>query len=585
MPDRSLRFRSAVVGMCLCAIVTGCKDIKLKPLSLKLKKEDDEPKIVIPSHIKGTIAEFASLVGGNIPVQAHGIVIGLGDNGSSEVPPHLRRSITEYLYKSGLQSPRLGTQRLIPRVVLKDKDTAIVLVGGAVPPGAPIGARFDLSVAALAQTQTRSLDGGALMPIDLRLAYGRVATPHRTTQVLGAARGPIFVNPLIDPTRPEDAAKLKIGRIIGGGKVIVARPLRLQLHHPSYQMADRIQREIIGRFSSEQDTLLARVAKARSRSVVEIRIPPEWRKEYRYFLNLVMHLPVRYRGGSPEAHARWVAAQMEMPTANHSGLALVWEAMGRSVVPLARELYGSANAGAAFHAARAGMRLDDALAEDVLIRFASRANSPYQIPAIRELARRGQITRALPMLRKLVDDSNARVRIAAYEALLRIGDLSTVTTVDIPRQFKVDLVRTRGGYTIYATRTIEPRIVLFGRDMPVRKPIFFESAGELVTINAFGDSNTMTVFRKIPRYGMISDPFEVDFTASSLIETLGTVPVPDRDGKVFGLGLTYGQVVGILYRMCKEGDIPAEFVLQPVEGMRRIYTGSATVGRPDTPTP
>ena len=80
-----------------------------------------------------------------------------------------------------------------------------------------------------------------------------------------------------------------------------------------------------------------------------------------------------------------------------------------------------------------------------------------------------------------------------------------------------------------------------------------------------------------------SDVFEVAPKVQDLIELLGTLPRAGADKKVFGLGLTYGQVVSVLHRMCKAGDIPAEFRLQVLPEVRRIYRDTATVGRGDMP--
>jgi len=579
MPQQR-NLRILVVGLCLCAALAGCKKND-RPMSLKLKKSSRKPKITIPLHIKGTVAQYARFAGGgNLPIQAHGIVIGLGDKGSSEVPDRVRKSLTEYLLKQKLGSYRMGTRAVTPDLVLKDKDTSVVLVGGSLAPGAPVGTRFDVFVTALPQTQTQSLDGGILMPIDLSVAFGPIRRPRqKQATVLARAGGPVFVNPFLDPTAADDLAKLRTGRVIGGGKVVRARAVRIMLRRSDYATADQIQRRINERFPSDE-----RIANALNRSVVELTIPDEYRDDYEHFLELVMHLPIRYASGEWEARARQIAARMEMPEANHDELALVWEAMGRQVVPIVRNLYASKNSAAAYHAARTGARLGDRQAGDVLIRFATSANSPYQIPAIEELARHGRIRTASPTLRQLLDDPNGRVRIAAYEALLRRGDRSAVTRIDVSGQFTLDLVATRRSYTIYATQTKEPKIALFGRDMEVNRPIYFESPDGLVTINAFGDGKKLKVFRTIPRGNRISDPFDVDCAVGALVRVLGTRPDLDKEGKPKGLGLTYSQIVGVLYRLCRDEDIPAKFVLQQMPGLERIYRRAATVGRPDMPS-
>ena len=105
MPETDLRVRFLIAILCLCALMTGCKS---DPVAI----DGDEPDIVIPAHVKGTVAEFAALAGGNAPMQAFGVVVGLGNNGSSEVPAYLKKPIFEYLSRSGLGSYRLGTAGL-----------------------------------------------------------------------------------------------------------------------------------------------------------------------------------------------------------------------------------------------------------------------------------------------------------------------------------------------------------------------------------------------------------------------------------------------------------------------------------------
>jgi len=558
----------------------GCKE-GFQDLSKSLRR-DDAPSIVIPPYIQGTVAEFAGFAGGGrVPVQAHGIVVGLGNNGSSEVPAHLRGPLTQYLLRHHIGSYRMGTSALSPDRVLQDKDTSVVLVGGSVPLGAPVGTRFDVFVTSLPQTQTRSLDGGVLMPIEMRLAFGGLSRADKLTQIWAKTGGAVFVNPFVDPSRSQDMAKLRAGRIIGGGRVTRLQPLRLQLRQGDYAMADLIQRKINERFGGEE-----KIAKALNRFVIELTIPRDYRDDYTHFLELVMHLPIRTSSDGWEARTRQIAEQMEKPQANHRELALVWEAMGRQVVPILRTLYDSTHAAAAYYAACTGLRLRDAQAEEVILYYAASSHSLFKISAIEELGRHRWVIRARSVLQRLLDNPNESVRIAAYEALRKRGDRSVVSCGSVDGKFDLDLVTSSRDYTIYATQTHRPKIVLFGRDMIVQRPIFFEAPDELVTVSAISDTSDITVFRKVPLSGAMSDPFPVAPAVHSLVKTLGTVPELDEAGQVTGgLGLTYSQVVAVLYRMCKQGDIPARFVLQPAEPLQKIYQSAATVGRPDMPEP
>jgi len=344
-----------------------------------------------------------------------------------------------------------------------------------------------------------------------------------------------------------------------------------------------IQRRINQRFGRPRN-----IANARNPSTIELSIPPAYVNNYERFLQLVMHLPLQAGSGKWEARARDVAEAMQKAGANHDGLSLVWEAMGREVLGICRTLYGSRNRAASFYSARAGFRLRDDLAGEVMTRFATTAGSPFQVAAIEELGRQRWYFRSMPTLRGLIDADSELVRIAAYEALLELGDEKLITRIDVGGEFSLDLVTSRKSYVIYATQSREKRITLFGRHMNVCCPVFFNMPGDLVTLANKKDEKTgrdqLMVFRKIPRASRISAPFYLDFNVSSLVRTLGEVPQHDDDGRIKGLGLTYGQVVAVLYRMCEvDKDIPARFVLQPPPGARRIYRGAATVGRPDMP--
>ncbi|MDY6913729.1 MAG: flagellar basal body P-ring protein FlgI [Planctomycetota bacterium] len=569
MPKKVIRLFA--VGVCLCAAGAGCK---------KLKQDSaDKRPLVTPPHISGTVAEYARLLSGDeLPVQGYGVVVGLGTSGSAEVPAHVQEYLRQYLLRRKLGWYTHGTEALMPKRILRDLDTAVVLVGAAIPPGAPAGSRFDVFVSAMPQTQTTSLDGGILWGTELRLAVEGKAFVEGPTLPWAEAGGPIFVNPFIDPTKPAEAGKLRTGRIIGGGINKRDRQIRLQLRRPDYAKARRMQQRINARFRG-----VCRVANARDSSIIELKIPQSYRDWHEHFLQLVLHLPLRSAPGSPERKAREIAAAMAEPTANHEELSLVWEAMGRQVLPIVREYYTSGNAPTAFYSARTGLRLRDTSAAEVILRFATSANSALQIPAVKEIGRHRRIPRGIPTLRRLVDDENELVRIAAYESLLKQGDQGMVRTIDVSGQFKLDLVNSSRGYTIYATQTSEPRIALFGKDMAVSRPLFFNSPDDLLTINARAEDTTLTVFRKIPRTGGYSDTFQVAPRVEKLVVVIGSLPERNLRGEIKGLGLAYSQVVGVLYRLCYEKDIRAKFVLQPLPSIQRIYSRTATVGRPDTP--
>ncbi len=534
--------------------------------------------VALPPYVVGTVAEQGSLSGGSaLPVQAYGLVIGLGKNGSAEVPPNLEKHLTEYLLKNRMGYRRWDTKEITPQRILRDLDTAVVRVWTTLPPGSPVGAEHDLFVEALGTTSTKSLDGGYLMPIDMAIAVPGSMVGRVQGKSWALGRGSVFVNPFLDPNDRKDMAKLRSGRILNGAKVTETRGIKLILRRADYAMCRAISRRINGRFPSHEA-----VAKARSSSTIDIAVPPNWRSESEHFLQLVMHLPVSSSDRAMEVKAHEIAHAMEQPNANHEQLALVWEAIGRQVLPVVRQGYTSDNPFVQFWSAVAGLRMGDIEAAGQIVRqFARRDGSPLQLPAIRELGRHTTVTGATALLENLLDQENELVRIGAYESLLRRGDMSAVTVIDVGGQFELHLVKSHRDYVIYAAQTGTPRIVLFGQNMAVARPVFFNSPDGLVTVNASGRDDKLTTYRKIPRTGGVSDEFKIPFVVRELVTTLGAPARRGRDGEIEGLGLSYSQVVGVLHRMCKDRDIPARFVLQPPPAVRKIYQDTTSAGRPD----
>ena len=598
------RLRTAVGAALLAGVaLCGCDSSGPKSFS-------DAPR-ELPVHVAGTVAQYAVLDGGaEIAVQGYGLAVNLGTEGSAEVPPHLRKYLTEKLLQEYLGSHRMGTGDIDPSRILADKSTAVVLLAGSIPPGAPVGTRFDVFVSALPQTGTRDLSGGWLLDTDMHMAVEGTAPAGGPSKQWAKTNGSIFVNPFLDPSKPEDAPRLREGRIIGGGVVTRARPVRLVLRQPDYARSNLIQRRINERFPG------AKVAQAKNGSIIELDIPREYKSNYEEFLSLLMHLPLHGGQSGDEQRVLRIARELEKPDAPHDSLATVLQAMGRQTLPLIMPLYTSSSPAAAFHAARTGMRLGDDKAADVVIRFAGTQGSAFQVPAALELGRHPRVTRSLPTLRELLDDPNQQVRLAAYEALAKIGDPDAVRRVNIDGRFMLHLVKSRRPDVIYATMSGQPRIVVFGRHAAVRSPVFFTTADNLVTVTDGQKVRTITdkdaadpdflnklalseygrvpardrivranpgvdfdkprpgqkviippekrllVTRRIPSTGRQSKALYCGFEVSELVRTLGQPAETGPNGRVLGLNMTYGQVVSVLLRMCERGDIPARFVLQ-----------------------
>jgi hypothetical protein len=569
---RCVRFALLAALLAAGLVGAGCDDTD-KEQGMDL----DPPQ---PLAKDSVVKDYARLVAtGYLPVEGYGVVIGLGTNGSREIPGALRRYLTDYLSKQDLGSWREGTKGITPIKFLRDLDTAVVKVRGVIPPGAPKGHPFDIYVQAMPRSGTKTLSGGILMPLDLHLA-GKWDVSQTQTHIWAKGNGPMFVNPYLSPDDPADAPKLRNGKVIGGGTVVRRRIIHLQLLKKDYSKAFLIKNRINARFAK-----LREVAIGRSGSTIELVVPKQYRNNYSRFLDLALHLPLGYQ---VEGQILRIAEQMKNPRADHNALGLTWEAIGRQVLPQVRQHYNSAHPTLSFYAARTGLRMSDPDAIEVMVRFARNHESPMQLAAVRELGNADGLGLAGDALRGLLDSNNERVRTAAYESLLRAGETSRVKRVMVGNDFVLDLVESGGRYAIYATQTQRPKIVVFGRDLSLRRDVFYRSPDEMVTVSSCKDEQTrkprVMVYRRVPRGDMLSESLYLDFDVADLIETLGRRTDPDTQGNVHGLGLTYGEVLATLHGLCERGHIPAKFILQRSVDLQADEDPTRpNIARPDMP--
>ncbi len=546
--------------------LTGCGDFSW--FGRKLPPEPRPgPRRPIDPVLADTIGT-RTLLGNADPLllRGFGVVVGLGEDGSSDCPTTIRKYLIEYLQKQfSIEKARFKQQiDLTPAKLIDSRDSAVVVVYGQVPPGAPRGTRFDVVVEALG-TQTRSLEGGVLIPTEMRLfdisAAGTGIVAGRT---LAIARGPVMVNPFV----PDDAGArrdLRRGRVLGGGHTLSSRTVRMLLEEPSYSTARRIQRSLNERFGQNPPTSLAM-----SMGYLEVRTPASHADQPEHFLAL---LPRLYLDNSPAFYERKLRELSRLVTPDPRRLAqlsLIWEGIGPAALPALRPLYEHPDPLIRFHAAQAGLRLHDAAALEAMRAIASDRTHGYRLIAIGELAASG-LRGAVPTLVALLEDPDAQVRIAAYEALRRFGHPSIrsiryVSLVD-PTQTSLILeqVRSHARPLIYIRRTLEPRIALFGTQVPVVPPVFYAHHKDWVILSGHVGASTLTIISRNRGKLRVPGPIQVEPRVDRLVHALAALPVLDDHGTPEGIALPYSTIVEVLDALCRQKAIPAELVVeQPI---------------------
>jgi hypothetical protein len=521
-----------------------------------------------PPILEETLGDKA-LIGEGQPMRLRGfgLVIGLGDRGSSDCPSALREYLIEYLQKEVLD---VGRERARPAVsaatIIDSLDSAVVEVSGLVPPGAVKGTPFDVQVEAVAGTGTRSLEGGLLVLCDLRQfapdAAGRGLIEGRT---LARARGPVFINPFAAESELEQV-ETRRGFVPGGGWTVVPRPFKFMLIEPSYPLARRIEGRLNERFGHRP-----RTAEALSRGVIQVLTPPAWAARPERFIDLAAHLYVRDDPSFLELRLREVSEHLEDPEADLEHVALVWEGIGRQALARVQPLYDHPNPVIRYYAARTGLRLRDATALPVVAQIALTADHPQRLLAIREL-RESDFPQAAHRLASLLDSEDFEVRIAAYEAL-RAHRHPAIITRRFPHALDhsqinlvLDVVRSTGTPLIYVRRTGEPRVAIFGERLPLTLPLFYNHSDDHLVINAGpGEPEVKIIYRR--RYGgRLAPPLVIPPRVTDLVCALADAPEKADDEATPGAGLSCSQVVHVLAALCRDGTIPARLELerQPV---------------------
>jgi len=507
---------------------------------------------------KDTIAAKAQYQGiAPLRVRGVGLVVGLGDNGSTNCPRNVYDSLVQSLYKQhAFTSSVVGTRNITPERLIADKDTAVVLVRGEVPPAATVGDRFDVSVSAWPGTETKSLRGGRLYTTDLEI-YRQVASGQSISgQIVAKAAGPLFLNPFVDDDAPTKATELE-GLVLGGGFVTQDRRVHLVLFEPSYQWARRIQ-DRINAFAPDAQ----RLAVAESPSYVRLAVPPEFRGDAGHFLSLVQSLFLSRDPKFAAMRAKMLSEEVLNPAAPHAKIALAFEALGRASLPVLDELYKHPREYVSFHAAAAGLRLDDHVAGDVMIHHAENEHGTFRFKAIRALAETKGMGQATMALRRLLNDPDPRIQTEAYEALIGRDDPSVESKFIGGDNFRLDVVHTDRPAFIYCKRRKERRIALFGSDLRIKPPVIYRAPDGSLTVTADADASKLTVIRTVLASGSSSPLTAGPLDVPGMIELLGGDADVDHNGDVTGMSVDYGAVVRLLHYLCRNGAIDANFVLE-----------------------
>ena len=599
-----------------------------------IRKPASTPFRDIPAIFQGTIGTRATLVGvDDTLISGFGLVVGLRGTGGGPYPPSIQAHIERELALADVNPAKAVWQGtpldgLTPSQVLRMRDAAIVFVYAAVPPGLPRGARFDLYVRALDNSGTTSLEGGILMNVGLTV--GRPAVFGRAkTFTIAEASGELFINPYATPGEEGSTVTRTVGRILDGGVMTEPMNIAIILDNPSPSMAKGVVDSINSRFprqAGDRDDTARGRGSSGDYQIIEISVPDRYVDHTADFVDLLRFRQVDYMYAVDYAYRYANALKTEF--ALGLDLARALEAIGRPAIPFVRPLYDSPEAFTQFYALRVGARLNDGKTAEYLIDIARRRNSEFRIEAI-ELMRTLDRPSVDVVLRDLIAESELRIRVAAYEALVwraeqvRIvqvmqnvsPDLSLTaaqirsirrnasislsssvmqgirripmgaSSVSSGPKFYVDLVPF-GEPLVYVTQHGVPRIVLFGERIEFETDLLVDVWGGRLMFRRDGEDDGVHVYYEMPGSddgpGMtVERDREIEPDILKLLRFLAS----KRQGSslISGLDLTYSETVGAIAALLDGGGLDAGFATETDRLRARLLAAASVTRTPDRP--
>jgi hypothetical protein len=588
--------RVALVATSAAGLVVGCSKNEA-PTIIKPAYNNIGLRGGLPSYLKDTVLERTDLSNtGPLAVSSYGLVVNLRYSGDSNTAPTaVREWMMKEMGRHGMGSRQIpGYREMTPERALADKRNAIVVVGAYIPPGARVGQRVDAFCQALPQSSTASLAGGTLYQCELRLYGANAIDPGGSVNKFVEARGPLFINPayaLETPKPTEGTARsgARSATVMGGGMVTSDRSLQLRLRTPQWSISRAIENIINTRFQAvadkqRQDGRGMCVAEAQDEGYLNLYVPVSYKGNWEHFAGVATHLYINLNPSIAAVKAQELAEAAKRPGALLEDISFALEGIGSVSVPYITPLLTHPSADVRYAAARAGAYLGDTASEDTLIAIATTSHDPFRLNAILtlgELPNNPQINRAMA---RCLDADESRVRIGAYKILAANNDPSVISR-PINENFVLDMIDSKGPPLIYATRTGEPRLAVFGSKTAINQPVIFSAFDTQLTITT--DAERPTQLSVFYRGDDVVEPVKVA-SRPNVAELAARLGGAGDEKLHFG----YGDIIGILQSMADRGKVSATFVLQDQPGIEDVLaqgpdtsSGGRAVGEPSVATP
>jgi flagellar basal body P-ring protein FlgI len=590
----------------IAAALTSCGPSEKK----QVKKAEPAVLRDVPDALRGTIGAEAAFRGVEPTlVSGLGVVVGLNGTGGGELPQSIMTTMEREVARNGIgkggavAETSLGP--MTPQEFLRSPDVAVVIVEARIAPGAPEGSNFDVFVRTLPGSSVTSLEGGTLWTTELRIGPAAVFGAVKTRKI-AEARGPVFINPFSDSGAASEGSDVSItrtrGRVLNGGTVTDPLLIEMVLDNDSHTRARSIVAAINSKFPREAGDEGA-TARGRGRSGAEesavqsiaLRVPRAYKDRPAEFLQIVRAM--RVDSSMPQEYARQYVETLKQNPGMAGSIRWMLQALGKPALPFMASMYDYPEFNPRMAALAAGARLGDPRATTPLLELARSGPPGLRTDAIRLLADMPRDP-AINLGSKELD-----VRVAAYEALRKrrdpiIAQAALGGTIERP-DFVMELVpKTTEDQDslIYITQQGEPRVVLFGglepkavraRDgskfggIKLNRPMLTSAFGDRLLLSADSLGGQVRLRYTSPKLAQVMTLPRVPEDLGEFIEFLARKTGPEEPRP--GLGLTYSEVVTVLYELSKQGGVSAAFATEEDRLRAEIFEAARTTMLTDRP--
>lgn len=480
-----------------------------------------------------TIGELTEVFSSEtIAVEGYALVGALRGTGSSQCPVQIRNYLHQYILKQ-LPGEKNADQ------FINSPNTAVVYIYGTIPAMATKGDRFDVKVVSLPGTQTTSLEGGVLWGSELK-ARGRFGI---SSKILAEAEGPVYIDKL-DSSETDK----KEGFVLGGGRVLEDYPINMVIREPGYRNSAQIRNRINERFGFG-------TAEATIPVQIVLRIPEKYKTQKQKFISLVRATYLNESAGLIRQRVERLVQEL-VNSESKDASELYLEAIGTPAADKLASLLNSPEEQTRMRAGRCLLNIGDDRGLQPLREIALNTHSSNRIEALKAIANGARRNDTSSICQRLLRDDDFEVRIAGYEELLKIDDI-TVRRENIGRSLYLDKVSSASHQSIFVSRSGVPRIAIFGAPIYCRPETFIRSDDGRITIDAPLDSERVRLIRKVPDVPPIT--VESSYKLSDIIKTLCEEAIIKDPSRKPGLNVPYCDMIEVIKKMCDKGALLAEF--------------------------